>query len=114
MITIFDIPLLMDQICRHLSPHQIRRCLRVCKAWAVAFNPYQWDHVFLIRKSNGGSLVEDLSEAEKQLLVQNVYWIRSLRIHFSEELLNVPDCVNLRAVSFRDLDDYLDNRDTGS
>jgi len=96
MVTVLDIPLLMDQICRHLSPREIRLCLHVCKAWTVAFNPYQWDHVSLLRKSDGKSIVEDLSEAEKQLLVENAYWIQSLRIHFSEELLNLPDCINLR------------------
>ncbi|KAF9935864.1 hypothetical protein BGZ67_002926 [Mortierella alpina] len=44
-ISILDIPLIQDQIARHLSTHDQVSCTLVCRAWSEVFNPILWKFI---------------------------------------------------------------------
>ncbi|KAF9198117.1 hypothetical protein BGZ59_004863, partial [Podila verticillata] len=83
-ISVFDIHLLLDTICRHLTTQDVRRCLFVCREWHASFEPYLWRTIVIRRRSsykqfNSSSLIQ-------ARLVQRSKTIHSLESVFPEPL----------------------------
>ncbi|KAF9390891.1 hypothetical protein CPB97_008131 [Podila verticillata] len=62
-ISVFDIHLLLDTICRDLTTQDVRRCLLVCRDWHASFEPYLWRTIVIRRRSsykqfNSSSLIQ--------------------------------------------------------
>ncbi|KAF9083023.1 hypothetical protein BGX23_011851 [Mortierella sp. AD031] len=46
MTTFDDLPFeVQEMVGPYLRPHDLSRCVRVCKSWQTVFNPYLWKHV---------------------------------------------------------------------
>lgn len=74
VISIFDIPLIVDEIFRSLSLHNLRICQRVCKHWSALCRPGIWRLVSLYNQRT--------TDAQRGLILQNAHWIRSLSVEF--------------------------------
>ncbi|KAF9432546.1 hypothetical protein BGZ76_010647 [Entomortierella beljakovae] len=99
--SIFDIPIIMDSICDHLSKQDLKNCLIVSKEWQSVFGVYYWESVDWVDARNW-----NLDEA-----LRNTRLIKYLAIGPShielvddKELTNLIDLNISRAIC-------LDNRD---
>src|SRR5690349_15481167 len=73
-ITIFGIPLIIDEILRHLTIYDLRNCQRVSKYWRDLCRPGIWRLVSLHNQSTNST--------ERESILQNAHWIRSLSVDF--------------------------------
>ncbi|KAK3834860.1 MAG: hypothetical protein JOS17DRAFT_772989 [Linnemannia elongata] len=73
-VSIFDIPLILDEILRHLTIYDLRSCQRVSKYWNDLYRPGIWRLVSLHNQRTTSS--------ERESIVQNARWIRSLSVDF--------------------------------
>ncbi|KAF9153521.1 hypothetical protein BG015_003256 [Linnemannia schmuckeri] len=73
-VTIFDIPLIVDEIFCHLSIYDFRNCQRVSKHWRDLCRPWVWRLVSL-----HGQITSD---TQRESILQNSRWIRSLSVDF--------------------------------
>lgn len=73
-VTIFDIPLILDEILRHLTIYDLRNCQRVSKYWNDLYRPGIWRLVSLHNQPTNST--------ERESIVQNARWIRSLSVDF--------------------------------
>ncbi|KAH7044706.1 hypothetical protein BKA57DRAFT_87513 [Linnemannia elongata] len=86
--TVFEIPLLLDMICQHLTPSDFQNCSRVNKVLFHAFQPYLWRTLRLL-----GEWYPDLDDTtmtttkeeregviltQQRLFLGKSEWIRSL------------------------------------
>ncbi|KAF9308497.1 hypothetical protein BGZ91_007788 [Linnemannia elongata] len=73
-VTIFGIPLIIDEILRHLTIYDLRNCQRVSKYWRDLCRPGIWRLVSLHNQSTNST--------ERESILQNAHWIRSLSVDF--------------------------------
>ncbi|KAK3840365.1 MAG: hypothetical protein JOS17DRAFT_726841, partial [Linnemannia elongata] len=87
--TVFEIPLLLDLICQHLTPSDFQNCSRVSKVLYHAFQPFLWRTLRLL-----GEWYPDLDDpttttttkeekesvilAQQNLFLEKSEWIRTL------------------------------------
>ncbi|KAF9544407.1 hypothetical protein EC957_012111 [Mortierella hygrophila] len=72
--TIFDIPLILDEILRHLTIYDLRNCQCVSKYWNGLCRPGIWRFVSLHNQCKNNT--------ERESILQNAHWIRSLSVDF--------------------------------
>lgn len=71
-ISVFDIHLLLDSICRDLTTLDVRRCTLVCRDWNASFGPYLWQTIVIRRRStynrfNSSTLIARLAQHSKTI-----------------------------------------------
>lgn len=85
--TVFEIPLLLDMICQHLTPSDFQTCSRVNRVLYHAFQPYLWRTLRLLGEwypDLDGPTTTTMEEKEGVILEQQRLflgkseWIRSL------------------------------------
>ncbi|KAK3826665.1 MAG: hypothetical protein J3R72DRAFT_13873 [Linnemannia gamsii] len=83
-LSIFDIPLIFDQICSTLSCEDVWTCMRVRKSWHALGRPHHWRS---IRSPSLGSSTTLFS----QIASVNMPLVRSLTLNvFHTDILDVP------------------------
>ncbi|KAF9097972.1 hypothetical protein BGX27_000882 [Mortierella sp. AM989] len=101
LISIFDIPEIIESIASQLNSDELTRCIRVCKSWYQEFIPYLWrdvsvldfDFVHWIRNIKQG--LEDDSFG-RNMASKYSHYIHSIETQFAPTLTYLgSDCVNL-------------------
>ena len=88
-VTIFDIPLILDEILCHLTIYDLRNCQRVSRSWNDLYRPGIWRFVSLHDQGTNST--------ERDSILQNAHWIRSLSVDFWDtRLVDGEPCRNLR------------------
>ncbi|KAF8939192.1 hypothetical protein EDD21DRAFT_360219 [Dissophora ornata] len=78
-VSIFDIHLIVTNICDHLSSNDIWSCTRVCKDWASIFMQHHWRDVWLVDR-NRRSRLSSLSARNLDLIRKRSHWVRVLAV----------------------------------
>ena len=104
LISIFDIPLLVDSICCALCSDDIVICRKVCKAWNAAFATREWRTV---------TVYKGMSDEDCDLIRDNSRWIRYLYVPQCEALLNDSLCTSLQRLSYNYIYDSADALNPG-
>ncbi|KAG0365176.1 hypothetical protein BC939DRAFT_434114 [Gamsiella multidivaricata] len=89
-ISIFDIPLVVEAICDHLTTKDIWRCYRVNKSWSDLFSPHRCKHIQFL----------DLDSTQTWYILNNAHHIRELKVDLADatDLLN-SSCTRLEKLS---------------
>ncbi|KAG0343115.1 hypothetical protein BG005_002548 [Podila minutissima] len=82
-VSIFDIHLIVDTICVDLSLYDVQSCRSVNKQWSATFKPHLWSTTKL-------SWTTTLCDKEKNALLKNKHWIRSLTVD-AEHVESISD-----------------------
>ncbi|KAG0197671.1 hypothetical protein BGX28_008805 [Mortierella sp. GBA30] len=80
LTTIFDIPLILDEINNDLTVNEVWACSQVCRLWRALFEPYLWRSVILLRSNDPQTPTTFLNGVETNDLLQKARWIRILAI----------------------------------
>lgn len=81
VITIFEIPHLQTQICRHLANRDIYHCILVSKDWSQNFGSYLWHNVHIFYKHEFKKFVAALT---RRPLDHTWHHIRTLTIYYAK------------------------------
>lgn len=81
---IFTISHICDEIARHLSAKDIRRCTFVSREFHQLFFPYTWNSISISRRSLYNSLRDKIRSSEGQALTKNQHRIHRLSSIYGE------------------------------
>ncbi|KAF9334424.1 hypothetical protein BG006_002181 [Podila minutissima] len=80
-ITVFEIPHLQTQICRHLANRDIYHCIHVSKDWSQNFGSYLWHNVHIFYKHELKKFVAALT---RRPLDHTRHHVRTLTIYYAK------------------------------
>lgn len=82
-VSAFDIHLLLESICWHLSPHDLRQCVLVSRTWNSNMSPFLWRFVRIHNSSSFQLFLQETQEA----LARYANTIRFLEIDTPDMLI---------------------------